>query len=275
MARGVTVALHRHLCPIRLVDGRVAAGGSLAVRVVAHVLHVGLPAGARGGELGADVLDVRRIDAARAALDSVRQQRVVSERREGLAVDLVLEIGRLARDDRDVVVVRVVAGGVVVTQQNPALGQRARQVRERRRITEGRGVALVLQHDHEDMLDRRQLVGLFGRLRAARAQAASSATIVAASSTGVLLKAAAVIACRDRLAVWERGVVDRRARWGRHVHRLPPAREQRRLPVGPGHCGLGDRKRIRARAQIERLCDPAPELLATFQINRLTSRPLA
>ena len=54
-------------------ERRVPAGGGLAVGVVAHVLHVGLPRPLGGRQLGADVLDRGRVHAADAALDAVRE----------------------------------------------------------------------------------------------------------------------------------------------------------------------------------------------------------
>src|SRR6201996_2721752 len=111
------------------VDRWMAAGGCLAVGVVAHVLFIWLPIQPLGRQLGADVLGVRRVNAPLACLRAV-------EVREHLAVGLVLGVGRLAGDDRDVVVVALVARAVVVLKQRALAGEGARQVRIRCRIAE-------------------------------------------------------------------------------------------------------------------------------------------
>jgi len=50
-----------------------------------------------------------------------------------------------------------VACRVVVVEQRPFLGQRARKVRIGGGVAERRGVVLVLEHDHEHVADRREL----------------------------------------------------------------------------------------------------------------------
>ena len=64
VAGGVAVAFDRFLGVVLFAESRVPAGRGLAVGVVAHVLHVGLPRPFGGAQLGADVLDRFRVHAA-------------------------------------------------------------------------------------------------------------------------------------------------------------------------------------------------------------------
>jgi hypothetical protein len=75
-----------------------------------------------------------------------------------------------------------VAGGVIVVEQRSLLGQRARQVGIGGGIAEGRGVVLVLEHDHEHVADRRQLEASGGR--AGRGPGEDQGRASGASATG-------------------------------------------------------------------------------------------
>ena len=57
-----------------------------------------------------------------------------------------------------------VAGGVVLAQQSTLLGEGLRQVRHRGARPERLVVAVVLEHDQEDVLDRGRLRAAFQRL---------------------------------------------------------------------------------------------------------------
>ncbi len=88
------------------------------------------------------------------------------------AVRLVLDVRRLAGDDRDVVVVRLVAGRVVILEQRPLRRERLGEVGVAGRFAEGRRVVLVLEHDHEHVAYLRLLVSAGTGSRIACAQPA-------------------------------------------------------------------------------------------------------
>jgi hypothetical protein len=102
--------------------------------------------------------DLGRIDAAHAHRLPVGAHRPGHELVEAEeTVALGLWVGRLARDHRDVVVEALVPDAVVLAQELAAGGQRLREVRGLAVRPEGVVEVLVLQDDHEDVLDRRQI----------------------------------------------------------------------------------------------------------------------
>ena len=138
---------------MRTVHAVVAHG------VVAHVLHVAAPAQPRAGQLIGNRLHRRRVDAARAHGLPVRPHDAREDVLEARhAVALRVGIGRLAGDHRDVVAEADVRGAVVLAQQLTLGGQRLDEVCRGRGRPEALVVVLVLQHDHEDVLDGRQVV---------------------------------------------------------------------------------------------------------------------
>jgi hypothetical protein len=176
VAGGIAVTSLGRLGLITGVERRMTAGGRLAIGVVPHVLLVvvGLPVQSFGRQLRPDVGNRGREHAAGAGLDAAGQRPDADDVVEDLAVGLVLDVGRLARDDRDVVVVALVPGRVVVLQEGALLGKRARQVGVAGGIAERRCVVLVLQHDHEHVPHR-------GLAKACRLRAADPQTRAAPS----------------------------------------------------------------------------------------------
>ncbi len=154
--RGVVVLRGGLLGAVRRAHRRVAAGRGLARGVVAHVLHVALPAQALGLKLPGERLHRARVHAADA------ERLPVAADRAGLQVDVVravrLRVGvrRLPADQRDVVVEALVADPVVLRDQRPVGRQRLGEVGRRGVRRERRAVALVLEHDQPDVLDRRR-----------------------------------------------------------------------------------------------------------------------
>ena len=229
VARGVAVAGLGFLRFVGAVQRRVPAGRRLAVGVVAHVLLVGLPAPARGRQLGADVLDFGRVHAAGPGLDAAFAD--VAPPTKSLKIwqsRLVLDVRRLAGDERDVVVVALVAGRVVVLEQRALRGQRLRQVGVRGGVAERRFVALVLEHDHEHVLDLRQLERPRGppqparkrRRRAARERASAVAASARLTSpprvpTGSRRFGDAAGRFQERRVARGRGSPSRSSRWRR------------------------------------------------------------
>ena len=148
----------------RSPGGRVAAGGParradrvVPCRVVAHVLQVGRPAVPGGGQLAAERLYRRGVDAARAEHLVVGPgHSVAGEGGPDRAVALGGQVGGLTGDLGDVVGRAAVAYRVVVLQQGSHPRQRAGQVRVGRRGAEALRVSLVLQLDDPDVPDRGQ-----------------------------------------------------------------------------------------------------------------------
>ena len=143
---------------VLVVDrGRLRVVAAVGRRVPArrrHVLHVALPRKALCGELVGDGLHGRRVDAALADRLAVGPDHARGHVGEELAVGLGLDVRRLPADHREVVRVAQVRGGVVLREQLALRAQRRREVR--RRALEALGVVGVLEHDHPDVLDRRQ-----------------------------------------------------------------------------------------------------------------------
>ncbi len=157
MARRVLVVRLRALGVVLAVDRRVPAAGRLPGRDrVGHVLGVGAPAEAVAVELVGDRLRGGRVHAALTEDDPVGPDRAGKHVAEGIAVGLGLGIGRLTAGQRDVVRETQVADPVVALQERPLGGQGASQVGRSGRRAEGLVVGLVLEQDHEDVIDRRR-----------------------------------------------------------------------------------------------------------------------
>src|SRR6202012_4959571 len=149
---------------VRRLPGRVR---------VAEVLRVPLPADLVGRELveqrrhaawvpaavlaGGGVLPGRGDDLPVIAVALQRSAALVHMPGEAVVVGaVVLDVGlrRLPADERDVVVLAVVAGAVVVLEQYALPRHRAPQVGVPVEAGEGRVVGLVLENDQPDVLDR-------------------------------------------------------------------------------------------------------------------------
>ena len=149
----------RRLRGVRTVQRRMAAGAADARRIVTHVLEVGAPRPAARGELIGQRLHARRVDAAGAnglAIGRDAGEQVV------LVHLAVIPRGlrrRLAADHRDVVAEAEVGRAEVLAEQRTARRQRVREVRGLATGPERGLVALVLEHDQEDVTDGRQLRG--------------------------------------------------------------------------------------------------------------------
>ena len=142
-----------------VLERRVPAGR-------AHVLHVALPGQPLRGRAG------RQRRRRRPGRRSRRRRAwpgaavpVSTKLRVDLAVGLHLRVRALPGDLRDVVGQRVVRGAVVGVEQHALAAQRLREVRRGRAGAPGLVVALVLDVDDEDVVDRRD-VAPAGRDRA-------------------------------------------------------------------------------------------------------------
>ena len=162
VARGVLVADLRLLGVVLLVERGVAAGRGHAGAAVLHVLHVAAPAQAALRELVRDRQRRARVDAALPDRLAVRVGPERHEVREDLAVGLRHRVGRLSADHRDVVAQALVRDRVVLRQELALGDERAREVLRVGVGAEGLDVVLVLEHDHEDVPDRRRSRGRRG-----------------------------------------------------------------------------------------------------------------
>ena len=120
-------------------ERRMTACRRLPVGVVAHVLHVGLPAPCPPRTAACRCSGYRRGIHAAGPRSRRRPEHQSRRRsREHLAVGLVLHVRRLAGDERDVVVVALVSRRVVVLEQRPLRRERLREIRVRGGFAERR-----------------------------------------------------------------------------------------------------------------------------------------
>ncbi len=150
-----------------------------------HVLHVALPGQLPRGQLVGEVGHGGGEDAAAAHGLARRGRAGAQELRVDLAVGLHLVVRALPGDLRHVVRLRVVCGAVVRVEQHALGAQRLGEVRGSGAGSPGLVVALVLDVDDEDMLDRGHVCrrARRGTARAGRGEAqpsrANAATAVA------------------------------------------------------------------------------------------------
>ena len=155
VAGGVLVLRGGRLGAVLAVERGMTAHRRLPRRGRSHVLVVVPPGEAGARQLRGDGRHGRRIHAPGSHRLAVGTDRPRLEVVVGLAVGLVLDVGRLPADHRDVVVVALVPDAVVVGQIGALGGEGLGEVRSRRCGAErGRG-RLVLQDDHEHVADRR------------------------------------------------------------------------------------------------------------------------
>ncbi len=175
MPRGIVVAVgHRgarrlgHLRQVLRVERGMPADRALTRGVVAHVAHVGLPGQAGGGHLVRNGLHARRIHAAGAYDLVVAHQRLAGLGKVlvSLAVADGVHRAGLSAHHGHIVVQAHVARAVVAGQGRALRRERLRQIRNRRRGPERRGLGLVLQREHEHVLhlarDRRSFLARIG-----------------------------------------------------------------------------------------------------------------
>src|SRR5579863_3510041 len=133
----------------------MSAGGALPLSIVAHVLHVRLPAKALGLKLTGYGRHVRGIDTSAADGLAIGGEAGGDKFGELRAVVFGRWIGRLSADQGNVVAKAEVAGAEVVAGKR-AFATQMIEVLGRRAGAKRRLIALIFKHDDEHMADCRR-----------------------------------------------------------------------------------------------------------------------